>query len=119
MGTQAATDFDNFEIVQTGVVSVSATSANQNWVTVAHHLGYTPTIEAWLDGVGLGSIFSDGVLMLPTFINVSIGSGVVSFNSYMFCAADVTNFYIIIYNATGAPISAFDVKYYLKRERAR
>lgn len=119
MGSQAATNFDSFEIVQTGVTLVGATSSPTNWATVAHNLGYTPTAEAYLDGVSLGGIFGDGVLQLPTFINSTTTGGVVQFNSYMFVASDNTNVYFIVFNATGGAISDFYVKYYLKRERAR
>jgi hypothetical protein len=119
MGTSAATNFNSFEIAQTGVTSVGATASTNNWVTVAHNLGYTPRPAAYLDGVNLGSIFSNGIMPLPTFINSSISGGVYQFNSYMYVGADSTNVYFILINATGVPISAFPVKYYLERERAR
>lgn len=118
MGQTAFQNFNQFEIVQVGIGSASASGIGANYTSAAHNLGYAPKVLADLNDVNLGSIFTGGNLPLPTFISASIEGDFIAFNSYIFVATDAFSTYFIIYNGSATPISSFDVKYYLLREKA-
>lgn len=114
-------EFDKLEIVVIGNTSVSSDGSTQNWTTVAHNLGYKPLIMAFLNNVNLSGIATGVNIMLPSFGDGSIITGAnneVRFTTWIFCAANNSNAYFVMYNSTGSSVSSLPIKYYLLRERS-
>jgi len=117
---QSQPNFDNLQIVLIGYTSVSSDGSTQNWTTVQHNFGYRPIIFAFLNGVSLSSIFTSGIVPLPTYSSATIDTTAhtVNFRTYLQCATDTTSSYFILFNSTGSAISSLPIKYYLMRERS-
>lgn len=111
-------NFDKLEIVVAGNTTISSDGSPTNWQTVPHNLGYRPMILAYLNNVGIGGIFSDGDIPLPSYLGATITT-TVNFTSWVHAAVDNENAYFILFNATGLAISAYEIKYYLLRERTQ
>lgn len=118
---QGVPNFDKLEIVVIGYTSVSSDGSLQNWTTVPHNLGFKPVMIAFLNDVNLSGI-ADGVnVLLPTYGNGSIITGAnneVRFTTWIFCNANNSNAYFIMFNSTGSPVNSLPIKYYLLRERS-
>lgn len=117
---QSVPDFDKLEIVVVGKGTVSSDGSATNWTTIPHNLGYRPQILAFLDNVGMTSVFTNGDVPLPSFTSLSIDpvSHVVTFGTYVLAACDETNVYLIMFNGLGTTLSSYPIKYYLLRERS-
>lgn len=111
---------DIFKIVKKDSVTITIGSSTLNWATVRHDLGFTPIVTAFLNNVGISSIFEVGTIPLPTSLSTSIdvGAGTVITRASIFTAADDTNLYIICFNATGGSLGSFQVTYYYQQETA-
>lgn len=119
---------NSFRIVTGGLTSVSSDGSATNWTTVAHNLGFAPVVFAYLTGVNLSGITSNGNIPLPTWagasvdtlkstaLNGGVAKPVFIMSSWIEAVADATNFYVVLYNATGASISALPVQYYLVQQ---
>lgn len=120
MGQSAYPNFESFEVVQTGIVNVPASASATNWTTKAHNLGYAPVPMAYLNNVNLVGITANGNIPLPTYTSASIDlvNHQFIFSTFLQVVADAVNVYFILFNSTGAPITALPVKYFLLRERA-
>lgn len=115
---QGVPDFDKLEIVVAGNTSVSSNGSTISWTTIPHNLGYRPMVLAFMDDVGIGGIFSDGDIPLPTWQQANLSDTFIKFSTWLFASADTTNVYAIMFNTTGSPVESFNIKYYLLRERS-
>ena len=111
-------DFDQLEVVKESTATVSSDGSPLNWATIPHNLGYRPIIITELNDVGITGIFTDADVPIPSWTDVNIVGGNVTFQSFLSSAADATNTYFILLNATGLTRS-YSVKYYLLRKRSR
>lgn len=110
---------NGFKIVQTKLISVAFSASTVSTVSFFHDLTFAPIITASLVNVGVSAPITNANLALPTFINASIGgvtAGIVSFGSYLYCAADTTQFHFQCLNATGVAPGSFNIRYYLWQE---
>jgi hypothetical protein len=112
-------DQNVFKIVKSGQDNVGSASTI-NWTTIPHNLGYVPAVIAFLNDVGLSPIASHANIPLPTYADVDIGIALankVTFGSYVHAITDITNLYLVFFNATGSARN-FLVKWYLLQESA-
>lgn len=108
-----------FKIVQSKLVSVTFSSSTVSTISFAHNLDFTPILQAYLVNVATADPITNANIQLPNFINASIGTvtaGVVTFGSYLYCAADSVHFHFQLLNATGVSPGTFNIRYYLLQE---
>lgn len=108
-----------FKIVKTDLISVGFSSSTVSTVSFEHTLKFAPIIQAYLVNVSTAGPITNANLTLPTFVNASIGgvtAGIVSFGSYLYCAADTTKFHFQLLNATGLSPGMFNIRYYLLQQ---
>lgn len=108
-----------FKVVKTDIVNMNLGSSTITTLSFPHGLNFAPIPLAYLINVTLGGAISNANLPLPTFLNADIGSttaGVVSFGSYLYCAADTQKVHFQFLNATGVAPGVFQIRYYLLQE---
>lgn len=123
--TENASDFifnsnqNVFKIVQSKLINAGFSSATVSTVSFDHNLDFAPIIQAYLVNVSTAGPITNANLQLPTFVSASIGgvtAGIVSFGSYLYCAADTVKFHFQLLNATGVSPGTFSIRYYLLQE---
>lgn len=110
-----------FKIVKTDLVTISPFTSSVSTLSVLHGLNFAPIPIAFLVNVSVAGPVTNANLPLPTFINADVGittAGVVSFGSYLYCAADKVNIHFQCLNATGVSPGTFQVRYYLLQENS-
>jgi hypothetical protein len=128
-------NFDRFEIIKTGVSfwpslvvaggGAGGFATGEAITTIAHGLGFTPVVVAYLQEVNIASTQNFAV---PSFSFFGAGSSVALWINFR-VAADSTNFYIITdlmsYGVTasstllGGAAGGFKCQYYLMLERVK
>jgi hydroxymethylglutaryl-CoA reductase len=111
-------DFDQLEIVKTGVVHFVYDTSSYFTQSVPHNLGYVPIPYCFLGNAQLNGS-GEYNIPLPIFSAASVDTGahVVTFNGWLFCSTDSTNLYIQLLNSLAAG-GSFTVSYYLMRKRS-
>lgn len=108
-----------FKIVDTDLIGVSFSASTVSTVSIAHGLDFAPIPQAFLVNVGVAGPVTNANLPLPTFVNASVGgvtAGVVTFGSYLYCAADKVYLHFQLLNATGASPGILNIRYYLLQQ---
>lgn len=107
-----------YKIVLTGTNTLVNDGSTETTLTIPHNLGFTPIAQCFLNDTIISGVGTDLSLPLPTYTQVSIGgvtAGVVTFSAYLSFATDSTNLYVLLFNATGSPVS-YNITYYLLQE---
>lgn len=89
-----------------------------NVVQIAHNLGYTPMVEAFINNVPVSGITGNVDVPLPAWESVSETTGssnVINFHVWLSLAVDSTNVYFITINSTGLD-KTVPVTYYLYQQ---
>jgi hypothetical protein len=110
-----------FKVVGQGTVEVTSSGVAATNYTIAHNLGFSPTVVAFLNSVDIGGLANNIDIPLPTWLDISVNgdlAGNVVFGAWIDHAVDDTNYYIKIYNGTGVATDTYPVKYYLLQETA-
>lgn len=116
-----STGFNNFKIVSTGTISLdidgSSTVYSEDSETIAHGLGYQPSIFAFIDtGTNLVALYGvSGIQPMPLLLT-TLGTNKLDVILQAFCSVDATNVY---FNMRGYfNTSVYPIRYYLVREIA-
>lgn len=105
-------DFDQFELVKEGIVSVSVGATAISITNVVHNLGYQPLVLAAVD-------YGNSRNILPSILSSSVGVGGVTIFQFMqIIGISNTAFSIQFLNANADPYTN-EVKYYLLRQRSK
>lgn len=110
-------DQNNFKIVSSFTTSITGSATSNTVTTIAHGLGYTPAILAFLNaGLAGGAVRTP----LPTWttLNRDDVNHVVNFRTWINAEVDGTNVYLDFFNSTASPIGPLTVTIYLLQETA-
>lgn len=113
MGSQAATNFESFEIIQSGNVGYSYSGGTNSTITVPHNLNYAPLPFVFLTDADR-SVFTP----LPAWLSLTVGASSINFGVFAQASVDSNNLYIRTDYTSGSFGSGMYMKYYLLRERA-
>lgn len=112
------------DVVLTGSIEVDLDGSPVQTVSASHNLGYVPQVSGFLSGRSFqtdedpSSVVPNTNIALPTFLEASIGGGVVAFSAWAEIVADAESVYVRVLNAGGfttPPSGAVVVKYFLTR----
>ncbi len=110
----------NGVVVLTGTTTLGSAGDSITTKTIAHNLGFKPTVQAFLNDASISFIDNGGHTNIPLpawlglDINSAVSGGVVQ-TAFIDVMVDATNVYFNLYNATGSAIGDLDITYYLMR----
>lgn len=109
-----SSDYDQFKIVATGTTSINAnlSAGSTGSSTIVHGLGFIPSSLIFVD-LG-GAVYQQ----LPLTTGLTIASGLVGFNNWVYAATDATSLTINFYSPTTTNWGTFSFRYYLLAETA-
>lgn len=116
----------NARLIQQGTVEAVVPNGSSGVIistttTLAHNLGYTPIVAAYINNI-TGSGYG---IQLPMWISFGANTGAtggapeyLGVTRYMTAAADGTNLYILTYSSGSALAANYTVTYYLYQQRS-